>query len=98
MGGAVILVFCAATWVGVSHLGYMEFGAARKMLFAGDLRQGVDVHLRLRTFEEKLSADTSFHECWGTLVEACRAFDFIEVRMELPGMIFQERLGTPMAI
>jgi UDP-GlcNAc:undecaprenyl-phosphate GlcNAc-1-phosphate transferase len=92
MGGAVVLVFCAATWIGVSHLGYLEFGTARRMLFAGDFRRALDVQLRLQTLEQKLSSDKSFQECWGTIVDACRAFDFVEVKMQLPGMMFHERL------
>jgi UDP-GlcNAc:undecaprenyl-phosphate GlcNAc-1-phosphate transferase len=92
MGGAVILVFCAATWIGVSHLGYVEFDAARRMLLAGNFRQALDVQLRLRTLEEQLSSCKSFEECWITIIEASREFDFVEVSLGVPGAHFQNRL------
>ena len=92
MGGAVILVFCAATWFGVSHLGYLEFGAARKMLLAGDFRQALDVQLKLRALEQQLSSGKSLGECWSTIVDAAREFDFVEVSLHMPGAVFQQRL------
>jgi len=33
MGGLIVVLFCAATWVGVQHLGYAEFGMAGKLVF-----------------------------------------------------------------
>ncbi len=30
--GAIIVIFCAAAWIGVQHLGYVEFGVAGRMV------------------------------------------------------------------
>src|SRR2546423_12074904 len=37
--GMVIVVFCAAAWIGIQNLGYSEFGTARQLLAQGTFRR-----------------------------------------------------------
>ncbi len=54
--GLIILVFCAAAWIGVQHLGYVEFGVAGRMFAGGAFRKHLNNQIALRTFEEALAA------------------------------------------
>jgi len=92
MGGAVVLLFCAAAWIGIQHLGYTEFSTARRMLFAGTFQQTLDAQLRLRSFEQELAAAKSIEACWGYILDASRTFDFVEARLCVAGTVYQERL------
>jgi UDP-GlcNAc:undecaprenyl-phosphate GlcNAc-1-phosphate transferase len=92
MGGLVIMFFCAATWIGIQHLGYAEFSTAGRMLFAGTFQQTLDAQLRLRSFEQALAAAKSIEECWGLILEASRTFDFVEARLSVAGTVYQQHL------
>ena len=94
-GGAVILVFCAATWIGVQHLGYTEFGAAGKMLLSGTFRQALDAQLRLRTLESDLGGAASLDRCWALVIDAARAFGFSEVTLKAHGATYHECFEIP---
>lgn len=89
-GGAVILVFCAATWIGVQHLGYNEFGTAGKLLLAGNFRQAIDAQLRLRTLEQQLIQAGTLEECWSLILEAARSFGFSEITLKTGDSILYE--------
>ena len=92
MAGAVILLFCAAAWIGIQYLGYTEFGMARRMLLAGTFQQTLDAQLRLRSFEQKLAAAESNEECWELILDASRTFDFVEARLSVADTVYQQRL------
>jgi UDP-GlcNAc:undecaprenyl-phosphate GlcNAc-1-phosphate transferase len=92
VAGAVLVVFCAATWMGIQHLGYSEFATARRMLFAGTFQQALDTHLRLRTLEQELLAANSIQEYWAQILDAAQTFDFVEVRLSFADTIYQKRL------
>src|ERR1051326_2310142 len=92
MGGLVVLLFCAVAWLGIQHLGYGEFRMAGRMLVAGTFQQAVDTQLRLRAFEQQLSAADSIAECWENIIETAQAFDFVDVRLSIAGKIYQKRL------
>src|ERR1017187_6151141 len=85
MAGAVVLLFCAAAWIGIQHLGYTEFSTARRMLLAGTFQQTLDAQLRVRSFEQALAAAKSVEECWGLILDASRTFDFVEARLCVAG-------------
>jgi len=95
MGGAVIMIFCAAAWLGIQHLGYTEFSTAGRMLISGTFQQTLDTQLRVRSFEQSLMASTSLEESWEIIVEAAPLFDFVEVRMSIGGVTFQKDLRDP---
>jgi UDP-GlcNAc:undecaprenyl-phosphate GlcNAc-1-phosphate transferase len=85
LGGLIVLVFCAAAWIGVQHLGYVEFSLAGRMLLAGSFQRMLDSQLQLRKFEEELAATKQLKECWWVLTEACRKFGFAAVVVDFRG-------------
>jgi UDP-GlcNAc:undecaprenyl-phosphate/decaprenyl-phosphate GlcNAc-1-phosphate transferase len=91
-GGLVILLFCTATWIGVQHLGYAEFGVARQMVVQGVFRRHLSNELALRSFEESLSTAESAEERWQTVVDACRRFGFSYAEMRLNATSFTETI------
>jgi UDP-GlcNAc:undecaprenyl-phosphate GlcNAc-1-phosphate transferase len=92
MAGVVIVLFCAATWMGIQHLGYTEFSTARRMLLSGTFQRTLDAQLRLRSFEQELAAAKSVEECWGHILETSRTFDFVEVKLCLADTVYQQNL------
>jgi UDP-GlcNAc:undecaprenyl-phosphate/decaprenyl-phosphate GlcNAc-1-phosphate transferase len=92
LSGAIVLLFCAAAWVGIQHLGYSEFSTARRMLLAGAFQQALDAQLRLRSFEQELIGAQSIDECWESILETSPKFDFVEVRLNIADTIYHKRL------
>jgi len=92
LAGAVVLLFCAVAWLGIQHLDYTEFRTARRMLLSGTFQQAVDAQVRLRRFEQELSAATSIEGCWEIILDASRIFDFVEVRLSVANTVYQKRL------
>jgi UDP-GlcNAc:undecaprenyl-phosphate GlcNAc-1-phosphate transferase len=90
LGGLIVLVFCAAAWIGVQHLGYVEFSVAGRMLLAGSFQRMLESQLYLRKFEEELAATKRLEECWRVLTEACRNFGFAGFVMEFRGRILRK--------
>ena len=81
--GLVIVLFCAAAWVGVQHLGYAEFGMASRFLMRGQLRGIIDVQVRLQALEEALWVADDPEGFWRILEEGCRDFDFTGARLRI---------------
>jgi UDP-GlcNAc:undecaprenyl-phosphate GlcNAc-1-phosphate transferase len=90
--GLAILLFCAMAWVGVQHLGYVEFGVAGRMFIDGAFRRHLNSQLALQTFEQELAAARTAAECWRAVCEACRAFGFTEAEFRLNGDRFRATL------
>ena len=61
-GGVIVILFCAAAWIGVQHLGYAEFGITSRLLLKGSLRGMIDVQLRLQDFERTLRQAKTFEQ------------------------------------
>jgi UDP-GlcNAc:undecaprenyl-phosphate/decaprenyl-phosphate GlcNAc-1-phosphate transferase len=91
----VILVFCIAAWIGIRHLGYVEFNTAGRMLMQGSFRNLLNAHITLKTFECKLSAAKTPDECWTILKNTYRDFGFYQVRLQLAGCYYTENAGKP---
>ena len=53
--GMIIVVFCGAAWIGVQHLGYVEFGMAGRMFVNSTFRRHLNGHITLQTLEETRS-------------------------------------------
>jgi UDP-GlcNAc:undecaprenyl-phosphate GlcNAc-1-phosphate transferase len=90
--GLIILVFCAAAWIGVQHLGYVEFGMAGRMFLGGAFHKHLNNHLALRSFEEELEGATTPEERWKIVCDSCRKFGFTNVQLKLDGQCFEETL------
>lgn len=61
-GDLVILLFCAAAWIGVQNLRYTEFRVARRLLFGGTIHRVIQTKLKLREHEQTLDACASLEE------------------------------------
>ncbi|MEK7753964.1 MAG: MraY family glycosyltransferase, partial [Acidobacteriota bacterium] len=90
--GAIIVMFCAAAWIGVQHLGYVEFGIAGRMFMEGAFRRHLNNELALRAFEDSLARASTMEDCWSAIQEACRKFGFTHAELRLNGHRFEETL------
>jgi len=89
---AVILVFCAITWIGIQNLGYAEFDQARRMILSGGFRRALNAQLALRAFDESLAEAKSSEERWAILQEACRQFGFVNISWHVGEREYYEAL------
>src|SRR5205823_335278 len=69
-------LFCAATWIGVQHLEYVEFGVAGRMFAQGAFRRQISAHISLRHYEVLLARAETPRHCWTIIEAACREFNF----------------------
>jgi UDP-GlcNAc:undecaprenyl-phosphate GlcNAc-1-phosphate transferase len=90
-GGVVVIMFCAAAWIGVQHLGYVEFGMLRQLVMKGTLRRIIDSQTRLAHLENRLRACQNIQECWKALCEARKDFGFVGVRASFFGKLETDR-------
>jgi UDP-GlcNAc:undecaprenyl-phosphate/decaprenyl-phosphate GlcNAc-1-phosphate transferase len=91
----VILVFCIAVWLGIRHLGYVEFDTAGRMLMEGSFRSLLNSYITLRSLESKLSSAIDPDGCWAILKNTYRDFGFYQVRLQLAGRCYSEDAGKP---
>jgi hypothetical protein len=87
-GGAIIVLFCAGAWIGVQHLGYAEFGMARRMVLAGNFRRHLNAELQLSAFRDDLAAAVTPDQCWEVLQHTYGEFGFNEIRFKLGGRLY----------
>lgn len=88
--GFVIVLVCLAAWLGIQHLGYVEFGTARRLVLGGAFRGLLNAQLTLAAFEQKLAATSSLDEAWDVLRNAYGGFGFGAISMEAGGRWFSE--------
>ena len=79
----VIVLVCLVAWLGLQHLGYHEFGVARRLVLGGGFRRMVNAQLALISIEQELAASTSVDQCWGILREAAPRFGFSGIELNL---------------
>jgi UDP-GlcNAc:undecaprenyl-phosphate/decaprenyl-phosphate GlcNAc-1-phosphate transferase len=87
-GGAIIILFCAGAWIGVQHLGYAEFGMARRMLLGANFRRHLNAELELSTFRDHLTAAVTPEQCWEVLQHTYSEFGFNEIRFKVGGCLY----------
>jgi UDP-GlcNAc:undecaprenyl-phosphate GlcNAc-1-phosphate transferase len=85
--GLIIILFCAAAWIGVQHLGYREFGIARQVFMKGTFRRVIDDYTRLQHLETNLTHAASIEDMWKVLVKGAEEFGYSEVRMDYMGLV-----------
>ena len=83
--GPILVLFCAVTWLGIQHLGYLEFGTASRMLIAGAFRRLLNAQLALNEYEQELKDAATEDECWDVVSRNCRNFGFTAARLHLAG-------------
>ena len=74
--GFIVVLFCVSAWIGIQHLGYTEFAAARQLFVKGTFRRIIDYHTRLSDFETKLQESSSLDHCWNQLLAGGKGLRF----------------------
>lgn len=93
--GLILILFCAAAWIGVQHLGYQEFSLAGRMLSANGLRRNVAGQLILSTFRDEMKRAATFDESWVALRKSAQQIGFSFIEMQWFGQIRSEAIGSP---
>jgi UDP-GlcNAc:undecaprenyl-phosphate GlcNAc-1-phosphate transferase len=93
--GLVIVLFCAAAWLGVQHLGYVEFGMAGRLIVPRTFLRVLNAQLRLRTLEDALASAETIDQCWLAVRGASQDFGFVRISMRLDHQVFEETFGPP---
>ena len=88
--GVIILAFCMTTWIGVQHLGYVEFGVAGRLFIDGAFRRLLNSHISIESLEESLAAASTPEDCWDILRRGSRECGFHQIEVELAGRKFRE--------
>jgi UDP-GlcNAc:undecaprenyl-phosphate GlcNAc-1-phosphate transferase len=96
--GIVIVVFCGMAWIGIQHLGYAEFGAARQLLAQRTFRRILDTQISIDGLEQALTRAETVDHYWEIIRGASRLFGFAHVRLRLNGDIFEEYMNDPEGI
>ena len=91
--GLVIVLFCAAAWIGVQHLGYVEFGTAGRMFLEGAFQRHLANQLALQAFEQALKRAQTADERWQAMRQASRRFGFSRAELRWAGRCFAEELA-----
>jgi UDP-GlcNAc:undecaprenyl-phosphate/decaprenyl-phosphate GlcNAc-1-phosphate transferase len=90
MPGIIILAFCMTTWIGVQHLGYVEFGVAGRLFIDGAFRRLLNSHISLENLEESLTAASTVEDCWKVLRQSYRECGFSQIEVQIAGRKFRE--------
>jgi len=93
--GLVVIIFCAAAWMGVQHLGYVEFGMAGRLVLRGGFRRILGAQLILRNLEQNLAKARTSEECWLTVWEAAQELGFTAARASLAGAVYSGQCAGP---
>jgi len=93
--GLVIVIFCAAAWLGIQHLGYVEFGMAGRLVLRGEFRRVLAAQLVMRKLEQELGAADTPEECWKAVWGAARELGFTSVYASFAGTIYSAQRDNP---
>jgi UDP-GlcNAc:undecaprenyl-phosphate/decaprenyl-phosphate GlcNAc-1-phosphate transferase len=85
------LAFVLLAWLGIHKIRYVEFGAARQVLFGGTVRRSMRAEVGLDQFRKSLDAADSLEECWESIRRAAASLGFPRVRMRIGGTDFDSR-------
>lgn len=86
--GWVLVLFLAAAWAGIRKLDFEEFGAAKRLLFGGELRKLLDTQVALLKLERAIEQAATVESCWAAVQEGCREFGFARVELHFEGRIY----------
>ncbi len=91
--GLVLILFCAAVWLGIHQLGYSEFHEARRLILPRTFQRVLSAQLTVRRLEELLKAAQTLDECWDALTEAARSLGISEARLRVNGSFYHKSLA-----
>lgn len=92
-GGLIIVLFCAAAWIGIQHLGYVEFSVAGRVIVQNTFRRVLSAQISVRQFEDLLKAARTLDECWSALEDTSRSLGFENVQLHCNGTDRRVRFG-----
>ena len=92
--GLVAILFCAAAWIGIQRLGYIEFNLAGRLFRPRTFRRLLDAHIQLRTLEDTLAGADTADQCWAAVRRAARDLGFNYVTLSLDHVFHEERFGS----
>ncbi len=95
MAGPVVVIFCAFTWLGIQHLGYVEFGMAGRLFMDGSIRRLVNSQMELRSFDAAMESAATPLERWNVVRTTSRNLGFCRVSARLGEQRFDEVLALP---
>ena len=87
---ASLILFGGLIWIGVTYLGYVEFGLIARFLRPSTFRRAISAQLRLVLLEESLTAATTVEECWHAMRGASEDLGFSHLSMRLNHTFFEE--------
>jgi UDP-GlcNAc:undecaprenyl-phosphate GlcNAc-1-phosphate transferase len=91
----VVVLFCVVAWIGVQHLGYVEFGVIGRMFMEGAFRRQLCTQLALQNYEARLNAAVTPAECWHVVQEGLREFGFQQAQFSIADTTLEWRSDTP---
>ncbi|MGA2326236.1 MAG: MraY family glycosyltransferase [Bryobacteraceae bacterium] len=92
--GLVIVLFCSAAWLGIQHLGYVEFSAAGRLIVPRTFLRVLNAQLRLRTLEDALASAETIDQCWLAVRGASHDFGFQHISMRVNHTLYEESFST----
>ena len=92
--GVVLVLFGIVTWIGIQHLGYIEFGVARRLLFGGDLRHLLHRQITMRSFRNSLAQAQTLEDCGTLILEATAQLGFSRVNLSLADVRMEREYRT----
>jgi len=93
--GLIIVLFCAAAWIGIQHLGYVEFSAAGRLILPNTFRSVLSAQISVRQLEELLKAARTLDDCWEALADASRTLGFNNAQLRCCGQLYRTRPNGP---
>jgi hypothetical protein len=92
--GLVVILFCLIAWIGIGHLGYVEFDVAGRMFIDGAFRRLLNCNIALQGFEKELAAAKTPDDCWSVIHRAAKDFGFGHIDMRLAGQKYESENGA----
>jgi UDP-GlcNAc:undecaprenyl-phosphate/decaprenyl-phosphate GlcNAc-1-phosphate transferase len=90
--GVLLLLFCAAAWVGIQMAGYAEFGVAKSLVMAGTFRDIVQAQMFVDGFKRRLTDAVMADDYWQVMRSVGRDLGVSHVRMSLAGNVYEDEL------
>ena len=94
IGWVVLALFVFLVVVGIAHLGYVEFAAARKTVSTLFLRRAVQDQIFLQELDRRLDKADHPEEFWQIVCTAASHLSFSSAQMQLSGYGFHEHFTT----
>ena len=84
----VIVVFGVVTWIGIQHLGIVEFDTVGRLMLRGAFRGLLTSHIVVDSLRVRLNAATTTEECWQILESSYRDLGFCHIYLRFSGSSF----------